>query len=273
MPEGPSLVLLREHIGDFAGRRVMAVEGNSREDLQRIRGRVLRDIRTWGKHLLLDFGAFSVRIHLLLFGSYRVDERKETPARLRLLFARGRELNFYACSVKFIEGPLEDAYDWPADVMADAWDPKAARRKLKATPDALVADVLLDQTVFAGVGNIIKNEVLHRIRVHPETRVGALPPRKLTELIQQSREYSFDFLRWKREWVLKKNWQVHGKSTCPRDGTRLEYRKSLGRSGRRAFWCPACQRRYGDESVDAEPGQGGATTAGSAPRIRSRRSR
>ena len=37
------------------------------------------------------------------------------------------------------------------------------------------ADALLDQDVFAGAGNIIKNEVLHRIRVHPESPVGRLP--------------------------------------------------------------------------------------------------
>jgi endonuclease-8 len=54
---------------------------------------------------------------------------------------------------------------------------------------------LLDQHVFSGVGNIIKNEVLHRIRVHPESTVGGLPSRKLGEMIRQARDYSFDFLR------------------------------------------------------------------------------
>ena len=41
--------------------------------------------------------------------------------------------------------------------MADEWDPAAARRKLRAQPDALVCDELLDQDVFGGVGNIIKS--------------------------------------------------------------------------------------------------------------------
>ena len=110
----------------------------------------------------------------------------------------------------------------------------------------LVADALLDQNRFAGVGNIIKNEVLHRIRVHPETRVGALPPRKLAQLVEQAREYSFDFYRWKKAFVLRKHYHVHTKSTCPRDGTPLSYRKQLGLAKRRAFWCEVCQRRYGE---------------------------
>jgi endonuclease-8 len=245
MPEGPSLVLLREETQRFVGRRVLRVGGNSTQDIQRMRGRTARAIRTWGKHYLIQFDGFALRIHLLLFGSHRVNERKANAAeRLSLGFAKGEELNFYACSVRFLEGELDAHYDWTADVMADEWDAKGARRKLRAQPGLLVADALLDQDVFAGVGNIIKNEVLHRIRVHPESTVGALPPRKLGELVAQAREYSFDFLAWKREFVLRQHWQVHAKSICPRDGNLLSFRKKLGRTQRRAFYCELCQRLY-----------------------------
>ena len=96
-------------------------------------------------------------------------------------------LNLYACSLKYIEGPLEDTYDWRGDVMAPEWDPKLARAKLKKQPGALACDALLDQDVFAGVGNIIKNEVLFRIRVHPASPVGALPPRLLGRMIGDAR--------------------------------------------------------------------------------------
>ena len=103
----------------------------------------------------------------MLFGSYRINERRPTVPRLSLQF-KNDEINFYACSLKYIEGNLDEAYDWQADVMADAWNPRAARRKLKLQPTMLVCDALLDQSIFAGVGNIIKNEVLFRIRVHPK---------------------------------------------------------------------------------------------------------
>ena len=54
----------------------------------------------------------------------------------------------------------------------------------------------------------------------------------------------FDFYRWKKAYVLRQHWQVHAKTACPRDGTRLSYAKHLGRKQRRAFWCPACQKLY-----------------------------
>ncbi|MBJ7573705.1 DNA-formamidopyrimidine glycosylase family protein [Luteimonas sp. MC1828] len=244
MPEGPSIVLLREDAARFAGRKVLRVSGNSTQDIERMRNRKLIAVRSWGKHFLLEFHGFSLRIHLLLFGSYRINAGKATPPRLSLGFSKGEELNFYACSVRFVEGALDDSYDWRGDVMDDAWDPALARRKLRAQPEALASDVLLDQDVFAGVGNIIKNEVLHRIRVHPESTVGALPARKLSELVTQAREYSFDFYRWKKAFVLKKNYQVHTRRSCPRDGTPLTFRKHLGRAQRRAFWCDTCQRLY-----------------------------
>ena len=143
-----------------------------------------------------------------------------------------------------IRSELDDHYDWALDVMGDAWDPARARRRLRESPHVIAADALLDQEWFAGVGNIIKNEVLWRIRVHPESEVGALPPRKQTELVKQAREYSFDFLEWKKAFVLKKHYQVHTKTHCPRDDTRLTYRKELGRARRRAFFCETCQKLY-----------------------------
>jgi formamidopyrimidine-DNA glycosylase len=53
--------------------------------------------------------------------------------------------------------------------------PGAAVARLAARPEALVCDALLDQHILAGVGNGIKNESLFLARVHPQSRVGAMP--------------------------------------------------------------------------------------------------
>ena len=260
MPEGPSIVILREQAQKFAGQVVREVSGNSRQDIQRMHGRKVRAVCSWGKHFLLDFDGFVLRIHFMLFGRSRVDDPKEggTP-RLTLKFDNGR-LDLYACSVQFLEGQVDELYDWSVDVMADAWDPARARKRLRDSPHVLAADALLDQEWFAGVGNIIKNEVLWRIRVHPESEVGALPAKKLGELVKQAREYSFDFLEWKKAFVLKKHYQVHTKTHCPRDGTRLSYRKELGRARRRAFFCEKVP-----EAVSVEPTRGRLVAASAAP--------
>lgn len=242
MPEGPSIVILREAAAKFRGKTVRRAIGNSSLDLTRMEGRRVKALRSWGKHFLIEFTGFSLRVHMLMFGSYRIDERKPSPPRVSLQFDNG-ELNIYASSLKYVEGPLDASYDWRTDVMNDAWDPRLARRRLKQQPDTLVCDALLDQDLFAGVGNIIKNEVLFRQRVHPESKVGDLPPRVLGKVIADAREYSFRFLAWKRAFELKKHWQIHTRRTCPNCGGPVS-KTYPGKSRRRTFFCPNCQVRY-----------------------------
>lgn len=239
MPEGPTIIILKEEVQSFKGKKIIKVEGNSKLDIQRLSGQKIIDFKSWGKHFLICFKDFTVRIHFMLFGSYRINEQKESVPRLRLIFEKG-EINFYACSVKFIEENLNEVYDWTSDVMSDLWDPKAAKQKLKEIPDSLVCDALLNQNIFTGVGNIIKNEVLFRIHLHPESKIGDLPVKKINELIKEARNYSFDFLEWKKKYVLKKHWLAHTKKICPRCDIPF-IKKHCGKTNRRSFFCTNCQ--------------------------------
>ena len=244
MPEGPSIVILREEAAGFLGEKIARVEGNTKIEKERLVGKRIVALRSWGKHFLIQLPKFSLRVHFLLFGSYRINQRKDaSPIRLGLGFPNGGELNFYSCSVRFLEEPLDDIYDWRADVMSEHWDPALARKRLRAQPGTLVCDALLDQNLFAGVGNIIKNEVLFRIKVHPLSTVGALPAAKLRELVKEARQYSFDFFEWKKQFVLKKHWLAHTKRTCPRCEIAF-VKKHLGKTNRRSFYCENCQVLY-----------------------------
>lgn len=251
MPEGPSLFILREQAASFVGRTIERVEGNTSIDKARLVGQRIVAIRSWGKHFLVEMPNFSLRVHFLLFGSYRINERKDATPRLSLQCEAG-ELNFYTCSVKFIDEPLNSVYDWRADVMSDAWDSVLARKRMRAQPETFVCDALLDQSIFSGVGNIIKNEVLYRVRVHPLSTIGELPAAKLREVVDQARVYSFDFLEWKKEFTLKQHWLAHRKSTCFRCNIPLTKQK-LGATMRQSYYCPNCQRYYGTaKPVDAK---------------------
>jgi endonuclease-8 len=261
MPEGPSLIILREQAQIFKGKRVLAAEGNSKIDKSRILGQRIVALRTWGKHFLIEFAEFTIRIHLLMFGRYCINERKpDKPIRLGLRFAGGQELNFYNCAVRYLEGGLDQTYDWRGDVMSDTWDAAAARKKLRAMPETLVCDALLDQDVFAGVGNIIKNEVLYRIRVHPCSKVGAVPAAKLRQMTEEARRYSFQFLEWKQAFVLRQHWLVHNKGMCPRCEIKL-HRAYLGVRDRRTFFCERCQIRYSPPAKRTAPAKRSAVAA------------
>ena len=272
MPEGPSLVILREEAAAFAGRTIARAEGNTTLDKERLAGQRIVAVRTWGKHFLLEMPDFTLRVHFLLFGSYRINERKDGPPRLALQFDGGGELNFYTCSVKYLEEPLDKIYDWKADVMSPAWSPALALRRLRAAPGKRVCDALLDQDIFAGVGNIIKNEVLYRIHVHPLSTIGGLPAAKLRALVAQAREYSFDFLAWKKASVLKAHWLAHRQSVCKRCDLPLT-KATLGTTQRQSYFCNNCQALYGgaDAAAGAAAGDPARSSTSTRPRKAVRR--
>lgn len=244
MPEGPTIVILKEEVQDFEGKTLLEVNGNSKIDLSRLEHQKVIAFKSWGKHFLICFKDFTIRIHFLLFGSYRINETKPTPPRLSLVFKNG-EINFYACSVKILEGDINTHYDWTADVMNDDWDPKKAKEKLATVPNKMICDALLEQDVFSGVGNIIKNEVLYRVFTHPESLTGSIPKKKLEEIIEEARLYSFQFLEWKKNYELKKQWLAHTKKTCLRCDLPF-IKKQTGTKKRRSFFCENCQKLYND---------------------------
>ena len=239
MPEGPSIIILKEAINIFKGKKVLRATGSSKIDFKKIDNKKIIDFKSWGKHTLICFDGFFIRIHLLMFGSYRVNETKDAKPRLHLEFKKG-ELNFYTCSVQLIEKNPDEVYDWSADIMSEKWDAKKAAKKLKEIPDTLICDALLDQNIFSGLGNIIKNEVLFRTRTHPKTKIGNLPLKKRNELLKEVVQYAFDFLKWKKEFILKKHWLAYGKKICPRCNIPL-HKEYLGKGKRRTFFCNNCQ--------------------------------
>lgn len=242
MPEGPSIVILKEEAKPFTGKKVIDATGDPRLDISRMLNKKVISFKSWGKHFLICFNDFFVRIHFLLFGSYRINERRDFEPRLSLRFKTG-ELNFYTNSIRIIEGSPDDIYDWEADVMSDEWNPKKAELKLKENRDTLACDALMDQDTFSGVGNIIKNEVLFRVKVHPEAKTGDLPLKKLRELIKQAAEYSWDFYNWKKVGQLKRNWLIYKKKICPRCHIPVSVRET-GKTKRLSHFCNNCQLLY-----------------------------
>jgi len=242
MPEGPSIVIAKEEMTVFVGKKIIEANGNAKIDTDSIEGKVLTNVKSWGKHLLLCFDDFTVRIHFLLFGSYLVNETKSAAVRLGLVFKNGH-INFYAASVKILERNADAQYDWSADVMNDDWNSAAALKKLSDNKQELICDVLLDQDIFSGVGNIIKNEVLFRVGVHPNSLVDKIPSKKLKEIAEQARIYSFDFLKWKKDFELKKHWLVHTKKDCVQCDNKL-IKEYTGKKKRRSFFCTTCQKLY-----------------------------
>ncbi|TSD67426.1 endonuclease [Inquilinus sp. KBS0705] len=243
MPEGPSILILKEKVQQFKGKKIIAATCNNNTfDAGLLINQTITDFKSWGKHFLICLPHFTVRIHMMMFGTYRINQHTAKSPRLHLQFADG-ELNFYACLLQLIDEPLDEVYDWSADVMSDKWDTRKAIKKMKAIPKLLACDALMDQQLFSGVGNIIKNEALFRARIHPESLVAAMPPKKVKEMITEAITYSFEFFEQRKAGTLSKHWQAYHKKQCPRNHVPF-IEKDTGKSHRASFYCELCQVKY-----------------------------
>ncbi len=249
--EGPSLYLAARQLKPFRGKTVLSVSGNSKIEKERMLKKKVKNIFSWGKHLIIQFDEFALRTHFLLFGTFEATidhstltgdyQRSYTP-RLQLDFEDGT-IKLFNCSVKLLETRNAKAsYDFTIDIMSPKWDPDKAFEAVYAKPNAEIADVLLDQEIFAGVGNIIKNEVLWRVRIHPETKVKDIPPSKLKKLIAETKKFSLLFYKWRKVFLLRKHLDIYQKSICPRCGAKVK-REKTGKRRRISHFCPVCQIR------------------------------
>jgi endonuclease-8 len=243
MPEGPVILLMKEHLQKFVGEKVVAVSGSEIEE-SLIKGKTLKEIKLYGKQTYLIFDEINIRIHLLMFGSYELNQstQPEKNLRLGLSFKNGKAF-FYTCSVKIISDEFLKTIDWKADVMSKDWNPEKAKSKLKTNPKMMICDALMDQDIFSGVGNIIKNETLFRTGIQPENLIENIPSKKLDALISEARNFSFDFYNWKRDGVLRKKFQVYEQKNCPICEEALT-KKMTGKSKRTSFYCETHQKLF-----------------------------
>lgn len=247
--EGPSLLLASEQLVEFKGKKVQVVSGNSKIGIERLDDELVYDIFSWGKHLCFQFDTFALRVHFLLFGTFEAvvngdsvtgDYKRTHEPRLKLEFSNG-EIAMFNCSIKVIEtADLKSTYDFSVDIMSPHWDSNKALRHIKKYPDEEIGDVLLDQEIFSGVGNIIKNEVLSLAFVNPKTLINELNKEKLQEIVKITKEFSYQFYLWRKEFVLRKHLLIYRKSTCPHCLGKV-IRVKTGKRQRWSYYCPVCQ--------------------------------
>lgn len=248
--EGPSLFLAQEQLRPFNGKQILRVSGNTAQvDLELFADKTVKNIFAWGKHLVFQFDTFAVRIHFMLFGTFSAevegksvtgDYKKTKVPRLKFEFENGM-IEMYNCSIKLLESKnAKKTYDFTKDIMAKEWDSALALKRVSEQPSEEIADVLLDQDIFAGVGNIIKNEVLSLTYTNPRQTIETIPVKKLKEIIKVTHEFSHQFYRWRKEFLLLKNLKIHRKGTCPHCGGKVTHEKT-GKRQRIAHYCQVDQ--------------------------------
>lgn len=214
-----------------------------------------------GKHLyiaLLDGRV--LRSHLGLYGSwhrYRRGEPWRRPARQAAIRVLAEDWEYVCFNAKEAEWLTRQGFrlaDQRArlghDLISEPIEPArlARRARQMLRPETLLVDVLLDQRIAAGIGNVYKSEVLFIERVWPLNCLGQLDDERLIGLYHRAAVLLAANLgggpRTTRAARDRRGhlW-VYGRSdqTCLRCGAARIQRTVLGVQPRSTYWCIGCQ--------------------------------
>ena len=204
MPEGDTIHRTAQTLQRaLAGQRVMRFDTGYAHlarvhDESAITGRIIERVEAAGKHLLIIFsGDLALRTHMRMHGAwhlYRPGERWRAPAhavRIRLdtvdwvaLAVDVPVANFVATSRLPRHAPVAQL---GPDLLAAGFDQDAAGARWRAAGTRAIGDVLLDQRIVAGLGNVLRCEVLFMSGVHPVRAASALSDEELATLAAVSR--------------------------------------------------------------------------------------
>lgn len=243
--EGPSVRAVANHLKLFEGRTVISASGNARVEKERLRDERIEAIFGRGKQLVIQFPERALTIHFLMFGSYRINEVREgMQPRLTLEFHDGR-LTFYNCAVRLVfAAQLDELVKDEFDILSNNWHLNKVLQRSAELKEAYICDALLDQNVFAGIGNIIKNEALFRAAVQPLSVVSKIPEERLETIALEARAFSQRFYEVRNTGEkLNPYLQTYRNKQCPRCGQQVQLKRT-GKSARISFFCPDCQVLY-----------------------------
>ena len=245
VPEGDSLHRVARALQPLVGARVAATSPSARGRATgvaaAIDGLLLEEVRAVGKHLLLRFeGGVTVRSHLRLNGRWRV-----LPPDAQVGGSPWLVLRTPAATAVQANGPvltlLSGATPLPAlgpDLLGDEVDVSGLVARLRASdPSRPLGEVLQDQRLVAGIGNMWASEGLWEARLHPLLPVAAATDRDLTLVLGRLREAMRAAVtgRRPRHAVYRRAGRP-----CPRCATPVVSR-GVGDANRTAYLCPSCQ--------------------------------
>lgn len=220
---------------------------------------VLREVYSVGKEVFLIFDETnSLRLHFGMNGSllirsesnknessWKPRDQDESPSMV-IWFNRNddgaedkllecRSTTFNQVSALVAQSKMQRLTS--RDACSPSFDVKTVVQALLERPDSMIADALLDQARFPGVGNIIKIEGLHRSNLNPLDIVSSLSTEDLMRVVVACREYA---MQWYKQGRSPRK-HVYNQSSCQTCSSPVKIQK-VGRDlSRTTFWCVACQ--------------------------------
>ena len=248
MPEGDVLFRTAATLQRWLGGREVTDASSAAAPMV---GHSVDRVEANGKHLLMRFDSGHVlHTHLRMTGSWHVYsrgerwQRPESQAKVTVTCGDRVAVCFNAPVVELLPPGAEANHPSLAglgpDVLADPLDAGTIRRRARhRPPDTPLGELLLDQRVVAGIGNIWRCEALFLEGRSPWAPVSSLTDDELDALVSTAARIMSEslgpFTGKPQRWVYRRTGRP-----CRRCGTPIQSRPQ-GEQARTAYWCPTCQ--------------------------------
>ena len=244
MPEGDSLHRAAARLQPLVGQRISASSPHPRGQLTGVAaavdGRLLESVEAVGKNLLLRFeGGVVVRSHLRMNGRWRVGAAEERRAGRPWLVLRAGGLEATQWNGPILSLRSDAVRRVGPDLLADDVDPRDLVPRLReADPGLPLGELLQNQRVVAGIGNMWMSELLWAVQLSPWLRLGDAADDELLEGLTWARSRMRASVSGERS--AHAVYRRAGRP-CGRCGALVQSR-GQGDANRTAYWCPGCQR-------------------------------
>ncbi|XP_042727759.1 endonuclease 8-like 3 isoform X2 [Lagopus leucura] len=212
-------------------------------------GQVFKGVETLGKEFFMYFDQKALRIHFGMNGSMRInpDGSKDRNGALPVLEIQLIEdtICFFEVTVEYrnvAECEQKVRMMESLDVCSPKFSFLRAESEVKQQKTQMLCDVLLDQTVLPGVGNIIKNEALFDSGLHPAAKVCQLTDEHIRHLVKMTRDFTLFFYKCRKTGSpLYKHYKVYRRQTCGQCNEKITVCR-LGENNRMTYFCSRCQK-------------------------------
>uniref|UniRef100_A0A8C9JVX0 Endonuclease 8-like 3 n=2 Tax=Panthera TaxID=9688 RepID=A0A8C9JVX0_PANTA len=212
-------------------------------------GHVYSGVQTLGKELFMYFGPKALRIHFGMKGSIMINplEYKNKNGVSPVLEVQLTEdlICFFDSSVEFrnsTESQQRIRMMEELDVCSPKFSFSRAESEVKKQKGRMLCDVLMDQKVLPGVGNIIKNEALFDSGLNPAVKACQLTDEQTHHLVKMIRDFSVLFYRCRKTGsVISKHYKVYKRPNCCQCCCKITVCR-LGENNRMTYFCPRCQK-------------------------------
>uniref|UniRef100_A0A8D0GZI8 Endonuclease 8-like 3 n=1 Tax=Sphenodon punctatus TaxID=8508 RepID=A0A8D0GZI8_SPHPU len=249
MVEGPGCTLNGEKIRARIRAQVIGKSASCRDFLTSLHGCVYNGVETLGKELFMYFGQKALRVHFGMNGSMRIntDMGKDRSGALPVLEIQLTDdlVCFYDATVELrnsaeIEQKIRMMED--LDICSLKFSYLRAESEIKRQKDRMLCDVLLDQAVLPGVGNIIKNEALFDSGLHPAVKACQLTDEQTHHLVKMTRDFTLLFYKCRKTGsALYKHYKVYKRPNCGQCSAKITVCR-LGENNRMTYFCPRCKK-------------------------------